>query len=260
MTLCVDDIPPGYYCNNSLENTIDKCHDNCETCDYGGNDENNNCTSCQKTGKIFLDLGNCVENCTNGNFMDNSINKCKCATNITCQSCSKESKKNNLCDTCNIEKGYYPKEDDNNNFGQFINCYNEDSIYGVCSFYYYLNNSKYYCTKDKNCPKEFNLLIIAKEKCIEDCKKDSNYIYEYGGICYDYQKNNNSQELDSEDNCPPNSPYLVSETNKCVNECDASDLINQLCKSNNPNNNIKQDDFNKIREAIISKSIESLLV
>ena len=46
---------------------------NCETFSYGGNDEYNNCTTCPTSGKKFFDLGNCVEKCENGNFIDNSI-------------------------------------------------------------------------------------------------------------------------------------------------------------------------------------------
>ena len=50
-TNCIDSIPKGFYCNNSIEKTIDKCHENCETCSKGPSSDNNNCESCKK--KLF---------------------------------------------------------------------------------------------------------------------------------------------------------------------------------------------------------------
>ena len=66
---------------------------------------------------------------------EDTINRCKCSTNITCKFCSIESMQYNLCDNCNTEIGYYPKKNDTNNIGKYINCYNNDTI----SDDYYLN-------------------------------------------------------------------------------------------------------------------------
>ena len=46
-TECINDIPEGYYINNSIYNTIDKCYEKCKTCEEKGlNEENMKCLSC----------------------------------------------------------------------------------------------------------------------------------------------------------------------------------------------------------------------
>ena len=106
---CLDEIPPGFYCNSTIDKTIDKCHDNCETCDKGPREENNNCLTCKNN--LFLNLGNCVEQseCSNGYFNDSSIMKCKCTSNNACLLCDSE---NQLCRNCNTELNFYPKKED----------------------------------------------------------------------------------------------------------------------------------------------------
>ena len=130
---CITEPPIGFYINSTEDKTIDKCHDNCKTCNGGPSDNNNNCTKCPDENTIYFDLGNCTSECINGFFTDNEINKCKCSTNKTCKFCSEESKSHNLCETCN--EGYFPKKDDSNNIDTFINCYNNLTI----SDNYYLN-------------------------------------------------------------------------------------------------------------------------
>ena len=70
---CIDEIPKGYYLNNSEEKTIDKCHPDCEDCDGKPYLNNSNCTSCF-TGKFWF-FGNCIDinNDSYINFIDNSI-------------------------------------------------------------------------------------------------------------------------------------------------------------------------------------------
>ena len=112
-TGCISEIPEGFYVNSSEFKTIDKCHDNCKSCDIGGTDEQNNCKTCKDTGKIYFDLGNCREECVHNFFIyNNSIKTCKCMANISCHYCTEESMRENLCESCNIDEGYYPKSDD----------------------------------------------------------------------------------------------------------------------------------------------------
>ena len=121
-TACIDEIPEGYYCNNTALKTIDKCHDNCRTCEEGPKLNNNSCTACKETDLIYLNFGNCVDNCTYGFYEDNSIKKCKC--NNKCKLCSYESQLLDLCISCNNEEGYYPKSNESINDG-FVNCYKD---------------------------------------------------------------------------------------------------------------------------------------
>ena len=67
-TECIDIIPEGYYCNNEILGTIEKCHDLCKTCSEGPSyDENDNlkmnCNSCKYQKKDFVPNipGNCPE-------------------------------------------------------------------------------------------------------------------------------------------------------------------------------------------------------
>ena len=232
-TGCISDIPEGFYCNNSELQTIDKCHINCKTCEIGGTDEYNNCISCKEEGAIYFDLGNCREICPHGFFIDNSIKKCKCTSNISCHYCTEESMRENLCESCNIDEGYYPKSDDIERVDGFVNCYknlegyflmdnvykpcylsckscagpgnvldnncteclptyetkndfdNDNNCYQKCPHYYYYDlNNNYSCTEDNNCPPEYSKLIGPKKRCIDECKNDNIYRYEYLNECY----------------------------------------------------------------------------
>ena len=233
-TSCIDFIPDGFYYNNNTLKTLDKCHDNCNTCNTGPTSDNNNCLTCKNTGTIYFDLGNCRSNCSNGFFIEESIKKCKCTNNISCYFCNYESIQNNQCVSCNFEDGYYPKSNDNNNIYPFFNCYknlegyylnnqtyepcfstckycsgfgneinnkciecisthefkndfeNDNNCYQKCKYnYYYDSNNTYQCTSEDYCPTNYNKLIVAKTRCIEDCKNDNIYKFEYNNYCYE---------------------------------------------------------------------------
>ena len=151
-----------------------------------------------------------------------------------CATCDEESKKLNLCLSCNIEHNYFPV-----NYGienemyyeclfknssnpdrfyfednQFKPCYETclqcieggnpknhkclkcefgfkfrpdgnpaDNCIANCIYYYITPYGQYKCLKDLNCPDDANLMIIEKSKCIDDCKKDDTYKYQYNGKC-----------------------------------------------------------------------------
>ena len=139
---CFSEIPDGYYLENETLKILGKCHSHCKNCNGPENIKFENCKSCPY-GK-FLYLNNCTENCTNGYFTDpndTSSYICKC-DDIKCYYCSFESNEYNLCESCNIKEGYYPKINDSLNIYQFINCYNDlkgyyldynESIYKPCN-------------------------------------------------------------------------------------------------------------------------------
>ena len=83
--------------------------------------------------------GKCYENCSKG-FLTDDNNKCKCELD-KCLLCPNVSFIKNLCTKCNI--GYYPKENDILNIGEYINCYKDpigyyldqnDSLYKECYY------------------------------------------------------------------------------------------------------------------------------
>ena len=115
-TGCISTIEDGYFSNSSSLKTIDKCHEDCQTCNQKGTIDNANCLTCPE-GK-FYNYGNCISNCTNGYYEENSIKKCKCS-NIKCFKCSLESLNYDLCITCN--ENYFPKYEEYNT-GSYIDC------------------------------------------------------------------------------------------------------------------------------------------
>ena len=86
-TDCIDDIPDGYFLNDSNLNTIDKCHPNCKTCDKKEEGNNNNCNECISNYRLMNDsiyINNCYEICQVYYYYDssNEYNCCdECPTN-----------------------------------------------------------------------------------------------------------------------------------------------------------------------------------
>ena len=240
-TNCLDNIPDGYYLNDSNLKTLDKCHLSCKTCDKKETLNSTNCKSC--FDNKYLEFGNCVSQCDKGTFLDpndNTIVRCKCNTLTKCEYCSLESIELDLCITCNKDLGYYQIYNDSNNIiinndESFIDCYkepdyfyldndtfnyipcyetckkcygkgdknnnnciecifnykflkdsyvNETNCYNICDYYYYFDEeNKYQCTKENKCPDNY-YLIRNKSKCVDDCKNDNLYKYEYNNECY----------------------------------------------------------------------------
>ena len=91
-----------------------------------------------------------------------------------CQNCSKSRNKTiNNCDIC--KDGYIFLND---SLAYHNNCYIQ------CKYYYYFGEDNiYFCTKSDECPLSHNKIIKGKNKCINDCQKDDEYIYEYNNTC-----------------------------------------------------------------------------
>ena len=91
----------------------------------------------------------------------------------SCRTCKKEGNKiNHNCLTCDIN--YMPRPDELNTNNCVLKCTNP---------YYFNSFGQYKCSETIQCPKEANLLIKEKNKCIKDCKDDNIYKYEYNGNC-----------------------------------------------------------------------------
>ena len=133
-TECIDKIPSGYYVNDTIYNTINKCYEKCKTCNQEGNDENMNCLSCDNDKGYYLKEGinNClkIDEIQEGEYLDNETNVIK-KCNIACKTCSSKEIINEYgdvinCEECNIDKGYLPIK------GTKIcsNIFNHSIIYG----------------------------------------------------------------------------------------------------------------------------------
>ena len=276
--------------------------------------DNNICEDDLKCEKFYnYNHTGCLEFIPDGYYLNNSVLKTIDKCNIKCKSCNLESMQNNLCLSCNINKNYYSKIDDNLNFNNFVNCYNEkpdgyilenniykpcyptckfcneignkennrciqcntnyififdfendNNCYEVCKYYYYFDlNKKYYCTIDKKCPNEFSKLIKEKNKCIDKCENDIKYKYEYNNLCYEFcpkgaQISQNKNYL-CEKECPNDTPYENSENNECIKECKATDLFSGLCRINNDSPEIKDNMMTNIKEELMNGGLDSLL-
>ena len=62
MTECINEIPDGFFVNNTELRTIDKCHSNCKTCNKSATSGNNNCMRCKNESFYFCN-GNCLSEC-----------------------------------------------------------------------------------------------------------------------------------------------------------------------------------------------------
>ena len=179
-TGCLTTIPEGYYCNDIMLKTIDKCHDNCKTCNQGPTTENNNCLTCkEESNNNFFDLGNCSSNCSLGYYTIDTTLICKCSKDIKCGICTEESLQNNLCVTCNKEGNYYPKNDEEIRSDSFINCYKNLEEY-------YLKNESFYpcystcqsCVEGGN-ENDNNSKIYRKKTNKERSSKNKEDLIEY---------------------------------------------------------------------------------
>ena len=114
----------------------------------------------------------CLNKTPEGYYLDpnNSFYK-KCFNN--CKNCNEEGNEmDNKCLECK------------NNFTFINDTKNSMNCYEICPFYYYFDNSNNYkCTENKMCPKDYNKLIVDKNKCIDNCRKDDIFKYLLNDTC-----------------------------------------------------------------------------
>ena len=240
-TGCVDIIPQGFFLNNSIEKTIDKCNEKCLECNLESV-EHDLCTECNK-GKNYYEKKDdnlnedgfiqCYKDNPEGYYLD--LNE------LIFKKCYKSCK---YCDNIG------------NTTHQFCSkCYdkytlNGTNCYEICQYYYYFDdNFEYHCTIDENCPSDRSKLIVDKNECVEACFGD--YKFEIFNKCYT--------------SCPPNTYYNFDQTNcievipegfylnstqtidKCpqkCHECNLESINNNLCiNCNNALNFYKKEDF-----------------
>ena len=228
----------------------------------------------------------------------------------------------NLCNSCNNDKGYYPKLYDTTNKGEYINCYKSpdkyyldknDFYYKDCyktckncngpgelkyndcteceenfkfreefigdkncyedceskgEYYYFKEERLAFCTKNKECPKDFNKFIEKKQRCIDKCFKDNIYKYEFRKKCYEqcpqdpYVTKNESFYCQVE--CPIEKPYEINETQTCVVKCNnATERAKNLCYLNNINANVtiqeKETLVNGFQELLENGGLDDLI-
>ena len=212
---CTSDIK-GFYVNDTELNTIDKCHDVCETCSKGPiDDEHPNCDSCK--GSRHLYLGQCYDNCTRGSYKDNNNNEICYCFNETCTYCTDEQAKVGLCSGCNNKDLYYKKAYDNpysffcyknlekhflkNN--QFYRCYYTCLTCGGAG-----DSLNHLC---KVCDSNYGLALLKDE--YYNCYPNCSYYF------YLNKSRNDAFTCTTSLECPSDYPLLVPEIKQCVQFC-----------------------------------------
>ena len=171
------------------------CSDICFEKNIKINLKENRCLySCNESESKYEYKNYCYEVCPNTTFISNN-NEYLCSDKTfednyyfdiqkgvykecykTCKKCNNEGNEtNNNCLEC--KDGFKFTNDSllNNN------------CYEICHHYYYFDEfNTYKCTNNKTCPEKYNKLINEKNKCIDECKNDNIYRYQYNNICYEH--------------------------------------------------------------------------
>ena len=208
---CVGSCPALYNKKISIKK---KCIDDCKNDDTYKYEYNNECyISCpnekyeleDKTDKI------CYDKTPIGYYLDinsNIFRKCF----ESCKYCLGLGDENNHnCLECKEGYAFFHE------YKYEINCYK------ICDYYYYFDASFiYHCTEDNNCPVNFNKSIDNKKKCIDDCKNDDTYQYEYNNECYIACPNEKYELINKTDKiCYDKTPegYYLDENNEIFKNC-----------------------------------------
>ena len=179
------------------DNIFKSCHHLCKTCSGEGNDDNNHCIECNDEEREEVN-GNCIckhyfnyekTGCIttidpgyyNNNPTDRTIDKCP----IKCSTCSYESIVTNhdLCVTCNINDGYYPKSNAPGYSNSYYDCYQEEQI-----GYYLDNENNVFKPCHSLCKKCSGDGDDENNHCLECIEDDNNYILTDGNCI---NENNN---------------------------------------------------------------------
>ena len=220
-TDCLEQVPEGFYINDTELKTIDKCHENCKTCIKGPTETNTNCLSCNEKLRYHY-FGNCFNSCDYGFYQDSSgILKCKCGTQ-ECSDYSEESLKQNLCIKCS--EGYYTKDNDIiSNSSEFKKCYrnppkyyfnyktqNYHPCYSSCDRCYGQGNEQFH-----------NCSICDSDHNLEIIKNKSDYISKncYVNCPYYFYFNNDIYSCTKTYECPPCFNFIVAGSKQCVKSC-----------------------------------------
>ena len=175
-TKCINSVPDGYYVNDTEYNTIDKCHENCLTCNTSPEGDNMNCLTCDKANKFYLLGGtsNCVRYPYPHHYLDddNIIKPC----HYSCESCSAKPLFNDYgevtnCDSCNNDFGFYPISDTNT-------CINEtrDGLFfdEECKCYKHCHDNCLTCSSKEFNQYHMNCLTCDSSKGFTYFKKTTN--------------------------------------------------------------------------------------
>ena len=221
---CTDNIPEGFYENDTELKTIDKCPDNCKTCEKTINQTFVHCLSCNED-LPYLYFGKCLNSCKHDFYENEGVLTCRCITK-ECSNCSEESLENDLCVEC--APNYYTKS--NEVYKNFKKCYqNPPKYYYNSSQFYPCYSSCQTCETSGNkayhhcltCDSNHSFAIIHNETGVVtyNCYENCTYRYFFKGEDYECTKDTN---------CPDDHLYLIPELRRCVDSCKYDGYIKRL--------------------------------
>ena len=245
--------------NNKFDIINNECINSCN--DNGYNHECNNIcyNECpEETYPIINNISNkdnisveyddgviiCLDRNPEGYYLDEDGFYEKCYE--SCKLCyGPGNETNNNCIKCKPKFFFYNKKIFN------TNCYEK------CKYYYYFNESNdYICTENNNCSGNYNKLILEKLKCIDNCKNDDIFKYEYNNICYERCPNGT---IYSEEDGLCLEKKIVETTfleGESENVLNIETSINDIYLSSYIN--IKNDSYYNIKQTIFESSIKNL--
>ena len=174
----------------------------------------------------------------------------------------------------------------------YINFYNYDNELLIDNIFFGIQDNLVLCIKKESnrgninielsklkCPiincsdnwKEYKKRIIYKNGvCINNCKDDDNYKYEYKFYCYDKCPKGTHSVFNNKYLCEKNSdecireyPFLFTENNSCTENCIAEDFFNGKCTLNDYNTGSKEiiirNIINDIENNLMNKLISQYL-
>ena len=251
-TSCIEEIPEGYYLNDSIYKTIDKCNDKCKICNYESN-KYNSCITCNNEGGYYEKedeekIDNKYVKCYKGiliidnyYFDNNKYKPCY----YKCKKCNKLGDKiNNECTEC------YSNYTLNN-----TNCYD------ICPYYYFFDQfNEYHCTPENKCPANYKYLVKNTNECINSWQNEYKYVYD--NTCYKscpektYISNKNKYLCEKD--CPEDNPY-ENENSECIQECNATNLFNNLCKIKNNKPTVKDNMMINIKNELLNGALDHII-
>ena len=167
----------------------------------------------QKNIKIDIINNICIKSCLNKKYEKNNVclNECR-LDSYPLFNGEKDNIMDIICSN-SLPQGYYFDSNDNIYKKCYINCLdcygpgneinnnciqckinfifltddniNKNNCYKKCDYYYYFESNEYYCTKYNKCPEKYNKVILEKNKCIDECKFDKIYQYEFNNTCFE---------------------------------------------------------------------------
>ena len=171
----------------------------------------------------------------------------------SCQTCKKSG--NDKVHNCLECKAKYPFQlFKNNNLNCYEYCHNN---------IYIEKNDTYLCLEEPICLGDKNKLIPGKNNsCIDNCKNDDKYKYEFRNICYEscpkeISSSSKGNPYICELNCTEESPYENIKAQQCINKCDYNDMFNNKCKQNYINKNKDKNEKNGEMSKTIIENIKN---